>query len=69
MDYQELESDDKEAMAKITLLQVGRGDWDTCTEAERSLARALAEERWYREQAEAKLRAFGDAAQCFGAPE
>ena len=66
MDRDSVGADSLEETACTLYLQAGGESWETCSRVERRLALYLAEERSYREQAEARLRAFGDAAQCFG---
>ena len=58
--------EDIEAMARAALRRLAGKAWEQGTDGERRLAFLAAEERWYHERAEARLRAYADAAQCHG---
>lgn len=60
------DTESAEVVARALLLELTGKAWERGTDAERRLALRAAEEQWYREQAEARLRAYGDAAQCHG---
>ncbi|HET9122288.1 MAG TPA: hypothetical protein VFN52_02170 [Acidiferrobacteraceae bacterium] len=59
------DSDLVELRACALLVQAGTSPLQA-SPAERILAKRLAEALWQQEQAEARLRAYADAAQCFG---